>query len=358
MLTESQPRIHFVYSVPYGKRMHGRFLSPVEAKARSLLREVMPPGYRKGSLPEGHDPLPAPYSITRHLFDYLSERHTTVLYDWRENRDIVPRPGDVLLGHPHPDPSTIVNRAFKSDADWRARVLIFPLHHGLPAVNMYAMPMLERADAVLGIMGKYWYDTIDSSFLAPFKPKLTRLDMAIDSEAYPLVKRTFNPPGKRGLLYIGSNRPEKGTAILSETMLGLNDQRRSWIGWGEEIPGMTRIASHLNLTPTTVATLAQDHDIFVTTSVSDANPTTILEAMAWGFPVACTPESGYYDIPTIPRLSATDAQYNVEALERLQALPVEDLAALSLQNRSLVENFFTWERFCTSVWNRLELLLG
>jgi glycosyltransferase involved in cell wall biosynthesis len=69
--------------------------------------------------------------------------------------------------------------------------------------------------------------------------------------------------------------------------------------------------------------------------------------------VACTPESGYYNRPSIVPLSTTDIAANVAALEELQHAPEERLRELSRTNRALVETQYTWERFCETVWNSL-----
>ncbi|MBM3157902.1 MAG: hypothetical protein FJ004_11555, partial [Chloroflexi bacterium] len=181
------------------------------------------PRYRYGLIPIRYTPLFAPYSITVNLYRYLSDRYPTMLYDLLETGSIKLEKDDILLGHPNRDPSTIVQQTFRNGYNSKCKALIFPLHHGIPAINEYAIPLIDQADIVFGIMGQYWYDTIDTSFLAPWKHKIVRLDMAIDTIEYPLVKHHFNPPGRRGYLYIGSNRPEKGCSILARTMAELND---------------------------------------------------------------------------------------------------------------------------------------
>jgi glycosyltransferase involved in cell wall biosynthesis len=288
------------------------------------------------------------------LYRYLRQRAPTLLYDWQERGEIRFKAGDIILGHPHPNPNTLVQKAILNDRRCKVKALIFPMHHAIPRITEFTLPLLERADMVFGIMGPYWYDTLDNSHFAPWKHKIIRLDMAIDTHQYPLIKKQFNPPGRRGYLYIGSNRPEKGCEILGKTMAQLRDFPKGWIGGGPDIPNVPRIATYAHLTPKFVSSLATKYDIFVNTSISDANPTTILEAMAWGFPVACTPQSGYYKIPSIITLSTTDIEANVKALLELQYAPEEYLLQLSMTNRRLVEMHYTWERFCTTVWQVLE----
>lgn len=347
--------IHLIYVKPgFRSSFQSGIPRAVELRARSALDKLLSPQYRIGGAPAGFNPLPAPFSITVNLYRYLRERRGTWLYNYFERGMIRLGEGDILLGHPHPDPSTLVQQTFQQPHRGRCRALIFPLHHGIPSINEYALGVLEQADIVFGIMGPYWYDTLDTSFLAPWKKKIIPLDMAVDGSHYPFVKRQFNPPGQRGYLYIGGNHPEKGCDILAQTMSRLEEFPKGWIGGGPDIPHMPRIATHAELRPDYVSNLANRYDVFVNTSISDANPTTILEAMAWGFPVACTPQSGYYNMPSLISLSLTDIAGNVEALLRVQHAPEEELMELSKANRMMVERHYTWERFCDTVWQSLE----
>lgn len=348
-------RIHFVYPKPRVEpRSRGGVARAIERRARAVWDRVNAPEYRNGNIPTGPRPLPAPYSITVRLYRYLRERRETWLYDWQERGIIELAEDDILIGHPHPDPKTLVQQTLMSGARCRLKALMFPIHHALPEISAFTLPLLDRADVVLGIMGPYWWDTLGESHFAPWKERIMRLDLAVDTTEYPLVKRRFNAPGKRGILYIGRNGPGKGCAILGKTIDRLPGIERGWIGPGAEIPGVPRISAWAEFTPDYVAGLAETYDFFVNMSDSDPNPTTILEAMAWGFPVACTPESGYYNMPTIVPLSTTDIDANVAALEELQHAPEERLCELSRANRGLVERQYTWERFCGTVWGALE----
>jgi glycosyltransferase involved in cell wall biosynthesis len=312
-------RVHFAYAIPRRQYRPTR----VFEKLRRLSEKVggklgIEPAYRKQGITPRARPLRAPHSITFNFFHFLSQKVPTLLYDWSER--VCPRveADDIVIGHPHPDPQTVIQRLFRDDVKCRLKALMFPIHHGIPAINAYALPLMERADPVLGIMGQYWYDTLDDSQFAPWKSKIIRLDMAVDGDEYPLIKKSFNPPGRRGYLYIGADRPEKGIDVLTKTMAALSDFPRGCIGRGEDIPGMKRLAREVRLTPEYVSRLTHEYDFFVNTSVSDANPTTILEAMAWGFPVACTPQSGYYNMPSIITLSTADIEANVRALREFQ----------------------------------------
>jgi glycosyltransferase involved in cell wall biosynthesis len=225
-------------------------------------------------------------------------------------------------------------------------------------MNRQFRDLVAQADVVFGIMGKYWYDTLEMSEFADWKSKITRVDMAIDASHYPYLKRGFNRPGARGYLYIGRNSAEKGTHLLSQVFERLDDYPRGWIGSGPEIPGVPRISDWRQLTPAFMAGVAEKFDFLVNFSISDANPTTILEAMAWGLPVACTPESGYYNEPTILPLSKDNVDESVRTLRWLQSAPEEALLELSLRNRKLVEQHYTWGRFTDTVWSTISRVAG
>ncbi|MBI3663837.1 MAG: glycosyltransferase family 4 protein [Acidobacteria bacterium] len=341
--------IHFVYVRPGpAPRFGSGIAGAVERLARSAREKL-----RRAAADNG-GPLPAPYSITVNLHRFLAARHRVRLYDWRERGTIELQEDDILLGHPHADPETMVQRTLRGGARCKFKALMFPIHHAMPEISEFTLPLIEQADLVFGVTGPYWYDTLSESHFAPWKEKIVRLDLAVDAAEFPLVKQRFNAPGKRGYLYIGNNRPEKGGEVLSATLERLGAYPRGWVGGGPDIAHVPRLAGYRPLTPEFVTGLAGSYDIFVNTSLSDANPATILEAMAWGFPVACTPESGYYNMPTIVSLSTTDIDANVAALEELQHAPEERLHELSRANRALVETQYTWERFCGTVWGELQ----
>ena len=95
--------------------------------------------------------------------------------------------------------------------------------------------------------------------------------------------------------------------------------------------------------------VAAEYDVFINMSRYDAQVTTVLEAMSWGFPVACTRESGYSAIPDIFYLHGHDLDRDLAVIDRIQRLPGDSLAAMAGRNRHLVETAFTWDRFVATV---------
>ncbi|MCD6290628.1 MAG: hypothetical protein J7M34_09010, partial [Anaerolineae bacterium] len=135
--------------------------------------------------------------------------------DWRSTEPLEIDPEDILLGHPHYDQRTVVQRAFR-EAHCRAKFLIFPFHHGIPRINMPFDPLVRRCTRLFAITGEYWYNTVEQSPFAHWKEKMVRVDMAVDASRFPYLKRRFNPPGERVLFYLGTDAPEKGVAHLAQ----------------------------------------------------------------------------------------------------------------------------------------------
>lgn len=295
----------------------------------------------------GSWPFRAPLSITHHLYQALKALGRVRLYDWRERTRIAPDSGDVLIGHPYPrDPASVWNRACLAGG-FKARLALTPVHHGMPEICIGLEPYLPHVDRLLGITGPYWWDTWEQGPLAHWKPKMTPVDMAIDVAHYPRVKRRFNPPGRRKFLFIGNGEPYKGAHLVS-ILFGLTEHHCVWIG-------ADRPFAHLDPRPAVtlsgaaIERLADECDVFLTMGVSDANPTTILEAMAWGFPVACTPQSGYHRIDELTPLSTTDMRHNLAALERFQSAPEAELVILADRARARVERDYRFDRMCATV---------
>jgi glycosyltransferase involved in cell wall biosynthesis len=345
--------IHFAYATDPGS---GRALSTRlrrravwAAQGRGLQPSLVG---RRDAVDVGAWPQRAPVTITARLYEALRARAPTRLYDWTERVEVPAGPGDVLLGHPHPDARSAWNRAC---LEQRAgvRIALLPLSHRMAEANAFLDPYVPRLDAILGIMGPYWWETWREGPFAHWADKITPVDMAIDVARFPRVKRGFNPPGRRTFLYLGGEGPQKGTHLLSILFGQARGHRCVWVGTGHGLPHLEH-RGFAELTPAYVRRLAEECDVVVTMGVSDANPTTILEAMAWGFPVCATPESGYHRTPELTLLSTTDMAHNLRVLARMQEAPEAELVALADGARRRVEAEYGWDRFLATVLGGVE----
>ncbi len=339
--------IHFVYAVPNSPTIGGR------VRQRGILaaqRAGVPFSYvgARDAVRTDRWPARAPASITAHVYRALSGRTDVRLYDVRERVAIAGVDGDVLLGHYLAgDESGVWQRSCR-DGRFALRVAMNPLHHQMAEVCAELDPYVPMVDRIFGIMGPYWYDTWRTSALAHWYPKIVPFDMAIDIGAFPRVKTRFNPPGSRRFLYIGWAGAQKGTHLLS-ILFGLAQSQRC-IAIGPSRPvANVECRRRVSFTRPYLERLAEECDFLLVPGVSDANPTVVLEAMAWGFPVACTPQSGYYAIPELLPLSITNMAHNAGVLQMLQEADERELVARADAARALVERRYTWDHFTTTL---------
>ncbi len=303
----------------------------------------------------------SPYCITHNLHKYLAARTEVTYHQWDACYDINLNPGDVLLGHPHYDPNTVVQRAFARGLPCKARCLIHPLHTGRPEDNLPFDHLARAADKIFSICGPYWYDTIDDTPFAHWKPKITRLDMAVNCANWPYRKENFNPVGCRGVVYVGSGMPQKNVGLLTQIAQRLPKVRFDWYG-GSGDHSLARLKNvhvegWVDFTPEKVANICYRNDLFVNVSISDANPTTLLEfALASGIVPLVTETSGYWRdecFVTIPH----DPNEAADIIDDWLGKPSEVLQARSRANRKVCEEHYTWDRFCETVWAGIQPLL-
>jgi glycosyltransferase involved in cell wall biosynthesis len=233
-----------------------------------MIHLVYPHGKRKA----------APWSIGNHLAAELRlDGHRVQQYDWTDRVRMGVPPGDILIGHPHEEPGYCF-----TDNLWQPfakRIAIAP-YNGSEA---YVGRLSDVSDVcqVFAIAGPGW----------SVRDGWTRLDMAIDLDDYPQLPREFNPPGQRKLLYIGCTLGCKGTAFLAEISRALPDLHIGHIGPGI-IPG-THPWGYVETETERGRAVAAEYDMLIAPGLADANPATILEAMAWGLIPICTRSSGW-----------------------------------------------------------------
>jgi len=348
--------IHFVYASTPGIGAMDRLRGKTSRVAQAL---GIPLGYirDRDTLDTSRWPAHAPLSITHHVLQSLRGLDEVRFYDWKERVPIPHGPDDVLIGHPFPrDLTTAFNRACLQ-GHFAARVALTPMHYGLPQYCEAIAPALDACDHILGIMGPYWFDTWSQGPFSRWAPKITHLDMAIEVSRFPRVKKSFNSPGRRKFLFIGNGETYKGAHLLAH-LFGLTQGKHQcvWIGADRELPNLERRPPQL-LRGAVMEQLAAECDVFLTMGISDANPTTILESMAWGFPVGCTPQSGYYRMSELQELSITDAAHNLAVLDSFQSAPEGELLQVSDRARNLVETRFTFERYTRTVVDTLVRLV-
>lgn len=301
-----------------------------------------------------------PNIITHKLYYFLKTKFETVhYYDWNHTGNIItPNPGDVIIAHPNYPENTVTNRLFSLTDNIKCyRTIIHPFHTNRTEDNWPFDHLARRADKIFAICAPYWYDTIDSTIFAHWKPKMVRMDLAVNKDVYPHLKHTFNPPEARRLVYIGSSTPNKNLGYLIKIMLRLKDVTLHWYGGDKghrlarlpnvQITGWVKLDDYAK-------EICRQCDIMVSVSNSDANPTTLLETKAWGLMAACTKESGYYNDQMFEELHLDNFPRTMEVLNHLLNEDINKLSHKSLEDRKIIETKYTWERFCRTIWDGLK----
>lgn len=292
-----------------------------------------------------------PDAIGRNLAARLRGRYAVAQYHWDALGVARPGPDDVLVGHPHPVPGTVFRRSSRLRG-WRRVIALAPFVP-IPTYVAYHEPVIRRCDLFLAITGGYWFRRTAQSPLAHWLPRLVHVDLAVDPRDFPRLRTASAPPGQRRFVYIGNTAPPKNVAYLSALAARLPGTEIAWIGTGAPIAGV-RPLGFQDFRRDEARRLVGGYDFLLTVGRADANPTTILEAMAWGLLPVCTRESGYDDLPGIANVPLDDVEGAAAVLDHLQRAPAEELARMRALNDDALATRFTWDRFAAQVVDAIE----
>jgi glycosyltransferase involved in cell wall biosynthesis len=310
--------------------------------ARSTVHFVYPFGNR----------VSCPDSIGREVTLRLRRVYEVKNYDWAELRRIRPGPRDVLLGHACPIPFTVFRRSCVQ-AGWQRRILMSPFCPGELYQPAYNDAIIRHCDLYLAICGRFWFARAEASEFSHWVPKMRHIDLAVNRDHFPPIKQRFGPPGGRRFVYIGGDSWYKNVRYLSEIARRAPGIPIHWMGNGKPIPGVRSLGYRDFAQPEARREL-ESYDFMITVGSADANPTTVLEAMAWGLIPVCTPQSGYEGhkgIINVPLNAAQDAAAILRALDQASE---EHLLTLQRANWNALASYFNWDRFSDQVMQAIE----
>jgi len=301
-----------------------------------------------------HGPrISCPDAIGRKLGQRLEQHYRVVYYDWNDFRVIKPASGDVLLGHPHPNPWTCFRRSL-AQPGWRRVLAVAPYHHGDPRQVAFIDALIEHCDLYLAITGNYWFSSIETSVFAHWRPKMMHLDLAVDRADFPVLKRSFSAPGQRRFVYVGQSGWTKNTPYLSEIARAMPETQIGWIGRRNQPISGLQYLGFQDFATEVGRQLVASYDFMLTVGKADANPTTVLEAMAWGLIPVCPPQSGYTDYPGIVNVPVGNAREAATILRHLQMMPDTALKEMQETNWRALDTHFNWDRFARQVMEAIE----
>jgi glycosyltransferase involved in cell wall biosynthesis len=293
-----------------------------------------------------------PDAIGRKIGLCLEQDYKVLYYNLESPATIHPGPDDILVGHAIPSPYSIFRRSLKQPG-WRRVILITPFAHGDPRYYAFVDRFIDQCDLYLAITGRYWFQSLNDSAFARWSPKMVHLDLAVDRQDFPVLKDSFNPIGKRSFVYIGIYKPYKNLGYLSRISGQLPGSHFDWIGVGRSFPNLKPLGA-LDFSLPDAQEFVRKYDFMITVGNSDPNPTTILEAMAWGLIPVCTEQSGYTGYPGIVNLPLDNLDEAVNIIQRLQDWPEAELKGMQQVNWKALDEHFNWDRFTRQVKDAIE----
>ena len=299
------------------------------------------------------DRISTPDSIGRNLGAWFSRTHEVMLHDWFRWKPVRPRPGDILIGHAHPNPFTTFRLSMR-DLRWSQVILLQPFTTYSPHMA-YLEHVVPHVDKFAAITGKYWSKQLKISHYARWTSRFFPVELAVDAKDFPNLKTTFNPKGRRRFLYIGNSDPCKNLQYLA--LIAKRVGLESFGTIGAHIP---EIECHgtLNFSLAMSKEIVATYDFLLLTSSADANPTVVLEAMAWGLLPICTPECGYTEADGVITIPSCDSEKAASTLENLNNAENQSLLDLQIKNQDLIRRVFSWEQFCGRIQEIVELPLS
>mgnify|MGYP007100061405 CR=1 FL=1 len=279
--------------------------------------------------PWDYSRIAAPWTIGNNLTDFFHKNGWPVKnFDWRDTLEIFPHSeDDIILGHPHNNDNMIFNKSY---LNFKHRYAIMPFNNSEP--GLYSR-IAKNCDKFFGICGKPWHDKLHKISNA------VRLDIAIDHDKFPRIKKDFNPPGRRKAIYIGCGLPCKNPEFLGQIA-----QRVELTHVGHDtIRGANNIGYVQDIR--SIFSFIAEHDFVIAASRYDANPTYVLECMSLGLIPICNEESGYPREDCI-RILLDDIKIFEITMRQMQMR--DDLKKLQ-DYFCMKAKFYTWERFNSTI---------
>ena len=294
-----------------------------------------------------------PDSIGRQLKKSLEQHYDVQTYDLDEFRIIKPGDADVLLGHWHPNPFTVFRMSAKKKG-WKRVLALAPFCPDPTGWhNAFGDKIIEKCDRFLAITGNAWIKRLKESPFSHWEPKIVHLDLAIDRVDFPFIKRHFNPVEKRRFLYVGHTAWYKNISFLERLAKNFHEIDFAWMGGTKSLKNINTLGI-FDFSKQEAKNLIKKYDFLITVGSSDANPTTILEAMAWGLIPVCSVQSGYEGFSGIRNISIDDMEDAVATINKLQSVSEEQLKLWQHENMDCLDNHFNWSRFCSQVLDEIE----
>lgn len=285
------------------------------------------------------------------LYRFLSNHFKVILYEWDSFEKINPASGDILLGHLHPNPFTVMHKSF-FDKKWGKRFILQPFNgnkYNLLNIDKY----IHFSDGYFAICGKFWINSMQKSdYFKNWFYKTIHLDLSIDPTSFRFIKKHFNEVGSRRILYIGNDNKNKNLPYLNSLAKTLNINV-DWIGNGLNKYSHLRKLGYFDFDLPSNLKILSSYDFLITVGKNDANPTTVLEAMSWGIIPVCSETSGYISNDGVLLLSSDNIYEASNDLKKYLNYSSSFLTSLQKNNISKINEDFNWNIFLNKILNKI-----
>lgn len=258
------------------------------------------------------------------------------------------QPDDILIGHVGP----WVKAAY--DQGKRRIVLYNPANRWYPTRNLAVIEanatlaeQVAMSKMVIAQSGAIWRMTAEN----PEPEKWRWIDLGVDRAIFPRIKRRFNPAGQRRFCFLNLyDAAQKGADIAQEIVKARPTYRFTWIG-GSKM--QARNVQYVSSIPNTMGLFRRSMancDFVLVPSREDAQPGTLVEALAFGLLPVATYTSGYslsyprLVVPNTPEawLAVLDTLQSAASSDLVEARNVFDTYLKLIHDWHGVEDQITW----------------
>jgi glycosyltransferase involved in cell wall biosynthesis len=265
----------------------------------------------------------------------------------------IPTRNDILIGHPRWENNNTFRQLLKKKG-W-GRIIV--LHPFCPRdlwsyAHLYFYCIF--ADSFIAITGKYWKNEIINTHFSEWHNKILQLDLAIDTNFFPKVKKNFNPAGKRKFLFVGNHPHYKNVDFLNKLAGNLKQIEFHRIGpTSRKYKNLIQHGKY-ELSSPEAKQIVKNMDFMITMSNRDANPTTIIEASSMGLVAICPIGSGYLESDGVFNISGSDMKLALEQINNFNCMEEVVLDQKRKQMDGLIKTRYTWSIFSMNVIKEIE----
>ena len=286
-----------------------------------------------------------PWSIGNNLYYALRNKYKIKIYTWTSLRKIYPEKDDLLIGHCHSNPYTIFRRSIESNK-WYKKILIQPFNGDMKQMS-HLYDVIPKCDDFIAICGTYWIKHLKNSFFNIWKKKIIHIDLGLDINQYPFIKKKFNKIGKRKFLYIGNdysyNNFAKNLNYLKNISNNYGNENFATIG-NKKIANVKHFG-WMDFKKKKNLRLISKYDFLIHTSSYDANPSTVLEGISWGLIPVMTRQCGYENFSNHMYIPLNEIQKTIKKLKNLQNMSQSSLKKIQIKNYNKLTSLYNWIKF-------------